>query len=242
MLYICAEHEMPGLPALPVLVVAVEDSPFLEPMDALDEGPRADARLQRERPMGHLDPDAVPVDPAVAPAGLFQHQKHVLRRLAAGALAPVLSSEFVVPALQVLEYGPQLLVSTEALPGDVYGLVGAGHHAQLGDSPAGGQVIVYACLAVAVHGRQIDHEHGSPEAFEHLHDSPERFLHVRVGPGVGVEDDYDAAASQPDVLPTGERDPALAAWLRKVPDADDAHCRLATACEAVNLFWALGNP
>src|SRR5215210_2837077 len=81
MLYICVQDEMPGLLAFSSLVVAVEDTPFLEALDALDECPGADLRLQGERAMGHLDPDPVPMNLAVAPGGLDQHQVNVLLRL-----------------------------------------------------------------------------------------------------------------------------------------------------------------
>jgi hypothetical protein len=70
MLYTRVEDEMPGLLAFPVLVVAIEDTPLFEALDALDERSGADLRLQSERAMGLLDPDAVLVDLAVAPGGL----------------------------------------------------------------------------------------------------------------------------------------------------------------------------
>src|SRR5215210_2730230 len=99
MLYTCGQDEMPGLLAVPVLIVAVEDTPFFEALDALDECPGADLRLQRERPVGLLDPDSVSVNLAGASGGFDQLQEYVLRRLAARALASVLPPEFVVPPL-----------------------------------------------------------------------------------------------------------------------------------------------
>src|SRR5215210_5109858 len=107
MLYTCVQDEMPGLLAFSSLVVAVEDTPFLEALDALDECPGADLRLQGERAMGHLDPDPVPVNLAVAPSGLDQLQVHILRRFAAGTLAPMRPPKFVVTPLQVLDGGPK---------------------------------------------------------------------------------------------------------------------------------------
>src|SRR5215211_5147874 len=210
MLYTRVEDEMPGLLTFPVFVVAVEDAPLFEALDALDKRSRTDLRLQGERPVGLLDSNPVPVDLAVALGGLDQLQVHVLRRLAARALAAVLAREFVVPALEVLDPGPQVLVC----PG----------------------------FAVAVDGWQVDHEHHSAQLLKHRHEAPQRLLHVGVSLGVRVVDDYYPAAPQPDVIPTGERCPALAPRLGEVPDADDAHGRFASACEGVYLLRTLGNP
>src|SRR5215203_1827582 len=113
MLYIRVEDEMSGLLASPPLIVATEDAPFFKSLDALDECPRADLRLQGEWAVGLLDPDTVSVDLAVSSGGFDQFQVHVLRRLAARALAPMLQSEFVVTSLQVLDGGPELLVFGE---------------------------------------------------------------------------------------------------------------------------------
>src|SRR5215212_7514506 len=110
MLYIRVEDEMSGLLAFPPLIVAVEDAPLFEALDALDECPRADLGLQCERTVGLLDPDTVPVDLAASSGGFDQFQVHVLRRLAARALAPMLPPEFVVTSLQVLDGGLELLV------------------------------------------------------------------------------------------------------------------------------------
>jgi hypothetical protein len=122
MLYIRVEDEMSRLLASPPLIVAAEDAPFFEPLDALDECPRADLRFQGERPVGLLDPDTVSVDLAVSVGGFDQFQVHVLRRLAARARAPMLPPEFVVTPLQFLDGGPQLLVFGEPDPGYVLAL------------------------------------------------------------------------------------------------------------------------
>jgi hypothetical protein len=122
MLYIRVEDEMSGLLAFPPLIVAVEDAPLFEALDALDECPRADLRLQGEWAVGLLDPDTVSVDLAGSSGGFDQFQVHVLRRLAARVLAPMLSPEFVVTPLQFLDGGPQLLVFGEPNPGYVLAL------------------------------------------------------------------------------------------------------------------------
>src|SRR5215211_2351423 len=242
MLYTRVEDEMPGLLTFPVFVVAVEDAPLFEALDALDKRSRTDLRLQGERPVGLLDSNPVPVDLAVALGGLDQLQVHVLRRLAARALAAVLAREFVVPALEVLDPGPQVLVSTQPFRPDIERLIGTSHHAQLCHGAAGGQVVVCPGFAVAVDGWQVDHEHHSAQLLKHRHEAPQRLLHVGVSLGVRVVDDYYPAAPQPDVIPTGERCPALAPRLGEVPDADDAHGRFASACEGVYLLRTLGNP
>src|SRR5215210_3227774 len=242
MLYTCVQDEMPGLLAFSSLVVAVEDTPFLEALDALDECPGADLRLQGERAMGHLDPDPVPVNLAVAPGGLEQHQVNVLRRLAARALAPMLAREFVVPALEVLDSGPQVPVSTQPLRCDIDRLVGSGHHAQLCHGPAGGQVVVYAGLTVAVHGRKVDDQDDRAEAFEH-HDTPsEGLLNVGVCPGVGVENYYDLAAPQPHMLPARQRRRSLCAGNGHVPHPDKPDGRLSPARQRVDLLASFRNP
>src|SRR5215208_642136 len=142
MLYTCVKDEMPGLLAFPVLVVAVEDAPPFKALDALDERSGADLRLQGERTVGLLDPDTVPVNLAVAPGGLDQLQVHVLRRLTARALAPVLPPEFVVSALQFLDCGPQPLVFREPYPSHVLALELATQRLQLQHCSAGDQVII----------------------------------------------------------------------------------------------------
>src|SRR5215213_10559005 len=142
MLYIRAEHEMPSLLAFAALVVAVEDAPLFEALDALDERSGADLRRQRERAVGLLDPDTVPVNLAVSPGGLDQLQVHVLRRLTARALAPVLPPEFVVSALQFLDCGPQPLVFREPYPSHVLALELATQRLQLQHGSAGDQVII----------------------------------------------------------------------------------------------------